>query len=388
MRTKEIIWGALAILGLLGGWYGKTYLAPEATTPEAQQKEAGPPALSSDSFSLRLFHQALAEKESGNVLVAPHIVSDTLLALQEIAGGQTREELSAMQLAAVSPPRGTEPERAILLAADINLQRTGCAVRVMPLPFSENVPMALSLFNGSLASAMLNPNAQLADSKNVTSRTRLLAGCTTTMREAWEIPFNSANSRTADFDSDSGGMPHFQQMRSRGLYRSATAEDESWKAVALPFRKNNTSGEQLFFIGILPAGNARNFATALTPDTLTTIRRNLAEAEPQDSLVELPRTELHILPFDMRDTLRRMGLKALFDSEMADFSSLTPEEIHLGGLLFSASVHLTESEAPPQADASLHSARETFSFSRPYIWLVADLHSPTPPEFIGLQVEM
>lgn len=387
IKKSTIIWPLLAALGLVGGWLGEPYLRSIKKEPDATPEIAASQA-DTDSFSIRLFAQALNEKKQGNVLAAPHIVSDALSVLQQVAAGKTLEELQALQLRAPMPSRATEPTCAVLLAMDFNLPRKGAAQHVMPLPFSEDVPLALSLFNGWIANATQRDNTQLANSSIVSNRTKLLAGCSITLHKEWELPFNVANSRTADFDSASGGMPHFHQMRSRGLYRIASAEDGSWKAVALPFKKDSLTGVPLVYIGILPAGSARDFAEKLTAEKLTTIRRMLANSEPKDILVEIPRLEQQVLPYDMRDTLRRMQLKALFDSQSADFSPLTSEKIHLDGFLFSSCATLIESANTAEADNSLELAGDRISFNRPFIWLVADLETGTPIEFIGLVEEM
>lgn len=386
MDKKKIILSGIVALGLFIGVLGQRYLRPQTQQEEAA---APPPAseFSTDAFSLRFFQHELKEKESGNVLVAPHCITNALLSLQDITAGRTLEELQALQLKESCVLRTTEPLSAALLGVDLNLPRKEGRFPVMPLPFSENVPMALSLFNGCLGAAMGKGNFQLADSKSVTERTKLLAAATTSFAAEWETPFNSANSRTADFDSASGGMPHFRQMRSRGQFRSAKAEDGSWKAVAIPF-KSKAAGEPLVCIGILPAGSARDFVVNLTPEMLTGIRKSLAEASPQDMLVELPRLELQIYPYDMRDSLRRMGLKSLFDTETADFSPLTPEKIHLGAFIHSVSLSLVESKDSAKAEDSLDYAPEYISFTRPYIWLIADLATDTPIDFIGLTEEM
>lgn len=388
MKKQIVLWCILAILGLLGGGLGKMYLKPQAqeeTAPAEQEQKA---ELATDAFSIRFFQHAITEKASGNILVAPRMVSDMLLVLQEHAAGQTLEELRALNLQAASTPRATEPCSAMLLAVDFNLPRNDGNRGVMPLPFSENVPMALSLFNGTLANATGNVNGQLAASQMVSNRTKLLLGGTLHLSKDWEIDINPANARTAGFDNASGSMPTIHQMRTRGLYRTAQAEDGSWKAVALPFRKDRDSGSSLVYIGILPAGPARDFAAQLTPEQITAIRKALADATPQDTLVEQPRQELQILPYDMRDTLRRMGLKALFDPETADFSPITSEKIQLSAALFSASVYLAESKEQPKADAALDYAGKVISFTRPYIWLIADLETSTPIEFFGLVEEL
>lgn len=392
MKNPGPIISLVVLLALAGGWFAGPHII-KAVHPQQPETDGKAPVshitqADTDTFSITLFQQSLREKERGNVMVAPHIISDTLIALSHIAAGKTLEELQALQLRETNALRGTEPACAILLAHDVNLPGTSTNQQVMPLPFSEDVPMALSIFNGSLAWATGNPDAQVANSTLVTKRTKLISGCTTFMRKDWEIPFHPADTRTSEFDCASGGMPHFQQMRSRGMYRSAKAEDGSWKAVAMPFKKESASGESLVFIAIQSSANARDFASQLTAGQLTDIRLALAAAEAQDTLVELPRMQLRIAPCDMRDTLRRLGLKALFDPASADFSPLTSEKIQLGGFLFSATIALVESATRNPANETLDDAKEYFSFTRPYIWLIADLQTGIPVDFIGLTEEM
>lgn len=387
MGKMRVIIVVLTVLGLLGGAVGQRYLN-KAGKEEPVQAAAPRYTLATDSFSLKYFQHSLKEKEKGNVLVAPHVVSEALLSLQDIASGKTLEELHALQLTPTNILRATEPARASLLAVDLNVNRGKEARNVMPLPFSENVPMALSIYNGMLTSVLGEEDGQLADSKMVTTRTKLLAGAAVKLHNEWQIPFNSANSRTADFDNQSGGMPHFRQMRSRGMYRTVAAEDGSWKAVAIPFKAEMQNAPELVCIAILPAGTARDFAASLRPEVLTDIRRKLSEAEPQDTLVEIPRLELQVLPFDLRDSLRRMGLKALFDIETADFSRLSQDKIHLGSFVHACSISMVESSAPSKVDDSLDYAAASISFARPFLWMVTDLETDTPIEFMGLVEEM
>ncbi len=378
----------VATLGLLAGGLVGFFTDKPAEESIVQAVENEKHELKTDAFSLHLFQHTLSE-QSGNILVAPHTLTHILLELQAAAAGKTLEDLEKLQLAKQSVARATEPLAAALLAMDFNLPVNNDAGFIKRLPFSENVPLALSFFNGLLAPATGNPDAQFADSQMVTGRTKLLAGCASLCQKEWEIPFHAADTCTADFDSANGSMPRFQQMRSRALHRSAKAEDGSWQAVVLPFKaESEVKAPQLVFIGILPAGDAREFARTLTPELLTGIRRKLAEAQPEDTLVELPRLEQIIRPYDMRDSLRRMGLKSLFDTETADFSALTPEKIHLGALIQSMNVRLVESDTKAKADDSLNYAAKVISFNRPFIWMIADLETGTPIDYIGLIEEM
>lgn len=383
MSRQGVIIASMVVVGLLTGALGHRYLQPYL--PEKQQPTVAPqPELSTDAFSLRWFQHLLKERPTGNVLATPLCISDALFSLRSMAGGKTLDELNALGVFEGYLPAPPASKSVALVAFDFNLPRRSDRVPALALPFSEDVPLALSMFNGSMGAAVGEMDFQLADSTTVSERTKLLVGTCTRFCADWQIPFNSANSRTADFDSESGGMPHFHQMRNRGLYRCAKAADASWQAIAIPLKGESTA----VYIGILPGASARDFAANLTPEQLTAIRKALAEASPQDTLIELPRLEFRIIPHDLRDSLRRLGLKALFDSETADFSQLTSAGIHLGAFIHSASISLAEAKDKPAADDTLDYAPARISFDKPFIWLIADLESNAPIEIIGLAEEM
>lgn len=389
---QHIILPLTATLGLLAGGvagYLKQSRHQDAPTTENNATLFSEEGIATDAFSIKLFQQALEGRE-GNVLVAPHVISRTLSHLEALAGGKTREALQALQLHPSAPPRAAEPGSISLLAVDINVPRLDSTSGILSLPFSENVPLALSIFNGTIARFMDKNDAQYATSEMVTGRTRLLAGAVSSFQAKWDIGFQLNHSRTADFESASGSLPQFTQMRSRGNYRMAQADDGSWKAVALQMRSDSLmKSSPMVLIAVLPAGSARDFAASLTPETLNQIRKKLATATPDDTLVELPRIELEVRPYDMRATLRRMELKSLFDSDTSDFSALTPEKIHLGAFIHACEIKLRESKGngdSPQHD--LDFAKNYISFSRPFLWIVTDLSSSTPIDFIGLIEEM
>ncbi len=389
---QHIVLPLAAGLGLLaGGVVG--YLKQSRQQDEAPQKNNtalfSEEGIATDAFSIKLLQQALDDRK-GNILIAPHVVSRTLSQLEVISGGKTKEALQALQLQPSGPPRSAEPGSISLLAVDINLPRLDSGSEIIVLPFSENVPLALSIFNGVIARFMGRNDAQYATSEMVTGRTRLLAGAVSSFQAKWNIDFQIRNSRTADFESASGALPQFTQMRSRGNYHTAQADDGSWKAIALQMRNDSLiKSPPMVLIGVLPAGSARDFAAGLTPGTIDEIRKKLAASTPEDTLVEFPRLELEVRPYDMRAILRRLGLKSLFDSEPSDFSALTTEKIHLGAFVHACEIKISESmgnEPPSQQD--LDFAKNYISFNRPFLWFVTDLSSATPIDFIGLIEEM
>lgn len=385
-KSQTFLLPALVVLGLLSGGLTGYFKRTVKETNEPAETLSQQEKLQTDTFSLKFFHQVLQEQK-GNIMVTPHTVSEALQELQGIAAGKTQEDLAALQLTQAKALREPEPFRNVLLTVDINVPRTEGEHAVLPLRYSENLPDALSFFNRVLAQGSPDSNAQFATSDMVNTRTRLLLGAAIYCNLSHHLPFHAEHSRMDDFDSATGAMPRYHQMRSRGLYHTAKAEDGAWQAVAFPLCQQSKT--PLVLICIRPAGSARQFAETLTPELLTQIREALASATPEDTLVELPRLDFQVRPYDMRYTLRRLGLTSLFDSSTADFSRLTPDKIHLNALVHASGITIAENKQKANTPASeLEQAKNRISFSRPFIWIVADLSTNAPLEYIGLVEEM
>ena len=377
-----IIFGACILAGGFSGylWKASKGAPGESATDSSEQA----PSISSDALSIQFFQHAISDK-TGNIIVAPGILHDILKDLQSIAGGKTLDELNALP---ISPDRTPLVESFALLAADINLPRHERNQNILALPFSEDYPMTLSLFNSMLAGFTPHPNLQFATSDNTSDKTKLLGGATAYFIPDWKIPFHKANSQQADFDCASGRMPKFAQMRARGAYRTAKANDSSWQAAAIELQQAGGNSAPLFLVAILPAAPARSFAAGLTPDSLSAIRKALAEAEPADTLVLLPRMGQMVAPQDIRSTMSQFGLGSLFHEREADFSPFSKEPVHLGTLIYSCGLSLAESQSSAPADESLEGAANRMDFSRPFIWFVGELNTNSPMEFMGLVEEM
>ncbi len=386
MKIAQYFWpitfGVCILAGGITGYVWQTNKKAHVEAAPHSSEEARDTC--TDALSLQLFQHALNDK-TGNVIVAPGIVHDLLRDLQTIAGGKTLDAINALP---ISPEPSSHIDGFSLVAADINLHRTTPHQNILTLPFSEDYPLALSLFNSLLAKYTPYPNLQFATSDNTSARTKLLGGATAYFTPRWKIPFDKVNSQQADFDSASGRMPKFHQMRARGAYRTAKADDASWQAVAIELEQPGNNSTPLVFVAILPATPARAFAARLTPESLTAIRTALANAEPADSLVMLPRMGQIVAPQDFRSTLRQLGLDSLFSDTEADFSPFCKEQVHLGAVIYSCGLSLLESQNSTEEDASLEGAETRMEFSRPFIWFVGELNTNSPMEFMGLLEEM
>ena len=355
-----------------------TRLHPEA---ETQGKQEG---VVTDAFSLQLFH-AMLNTGVENPTIAPLPLTDLLLHLREISAGDTRRELEQLQLSGGADPQNTPLPYGCLVAVDRDLPagplRTPLVTR---LPLRESVPQSLSMFNGMLCRASDDSNGQVADSTVLNASTQMLAASAANFSPEWEHPFQPGDTlREADFYNADGGLPHIDLMRCRAPLRSARAEDGSWEAVAAPL-KGVQDGTPMVLLAILPSGDAREFAKALTPARLSEIRAALAAAIPQDTTLEMPAINVNIPTRNITGLMKLMGVNAVFDAGKADFSPITPQKIKVDALLDKERIILTDGGSRTAPDANVDYGEKRISLNKPFIWVVCDLSSPMPPHFIGL----
>lgn len=339
----------------------------------------------SDSFSLQLFHAVLQGGEQ-NPMVAPLPLTDLLLHLQQASAGTTRKELENLRLSTGADLQSVPAHYGCTLAVSDDLPTGTVNPRLITrLPLKSSLPLSLSLFNGMICQAADNPDGQMVDSTSLNADTRLLAAAAIGFTAQWQYPFQPGDTdNKADFYNADGGIPQVEMMHLRAPLRYARAADGSWEAAAL-FFKPQGKGTPLAFIAILPTGNAREFGIALTPAQLSEIRTALVQAEPTDTTLAMPRISRNTPTRDFADLFRRMGAGAMFDPAKADFSPITPAKLKLDALLDKETIHLAETGTRHTPDGTVSQGLQKLTLDKPFIWLVADLTSPMPPHFMGLE---
>ena len=128
----------------------------------------------------------------------------------------------------------------------------------------------------------------------------------------------------------------------------------------------------------------RDFALQLTPDRLSTIRRALAEAAPQEFTVEIPRIDIAIGLRDITPLWRALGLSAPFDIRTADFSPLTTDTLALNAVAENLTCRMHESGQRPADIPAADSCPNIFSLTRPFLWFVGDLTTDAPFVMMGV----
>lgn len=340
---------------------------PVITLPEGDLK--------TDAFSVRLLQTALQTPEYPCDIVCPAAMTETLHALNEMSKGATQEQIDALGLCA---PGQESETSAVMAGMDNILPRPKEALPMLLLPFRSNYPEAVSTFNTLFG-------FPAATSGNTSPETRLFMATRTELACRFRQAFYETDGKNGDFDNTNGGMPSVRLMRRCGTFRVAEAEDGSWKAVAL-LLKGQFGGDKnaTAFVAILPQGKVRDYALQLTPEQLSIIRRALAEAEPKECTVELPKLNFALGVNDAAPLLRALGVTAPFDIRTADFTPLTTETIALNALAESRSSTMTEEESRPADIPHPDSSPDRISLTRPFFWFVGDLTTDTPFVLMGV----
>lgn len=335
---------------------------PTITLPEGE--------LVTDAFSVKLLQTALQTPEYPMNVVCPAAMTEALHALDAMSKGATHGQIEALKLS-----QGEElPTSMVLAAMEETLPRPAEKQPILPLPFRHNYPEAISTFNTLFGCAA-------ADSGNSSPDTRLFMALRTSIDLSFRQRFYQEDGKNGDFDNADGRMPSVFLMRRCGSFRVAEAEDGSWKAVALLLEGG---ADDAALVAVLPQSKVREFALHLTPEQLSTIRRALAEATPQEYTIEIPRLDSTIGLRNIAPLWQTLGLTAPFDIRSADFSLLTTDKLALNAVAENLSCRMQVSGHRPAAISPADRCPQVFSLTRPFLWFVGDLTTEAPFAALGV----
>ena len=384
---KNLILSALALSGLcLGGQ------AQEEVAPQMQYAEA----TASTDFAVDMF-RSLAQRMQGNLIYSPAGIETVLNLLKQGARGNTAAELNSLPLgqqAALSALNPDEAE-ALFIAKSLTLNPAIKADSVYTVPFESNPTEAAQQINDWVSLHTNGRIPAIVSANGLSPLTRLVAANAIYLQEKWLHPFNKISTQpNTMFTKADGSIELVDMMYNRDEY--IYAEGEDWQAVAMFYDTMGRMGEPGCFIGILPKGNAREFARSLTPYKYRTILQALVMSSEHDTIVRLPRFELTTAPFSLVPALRACGLNDLF-TPAADFSGFCNEPLYLSDVLqrcyvktdeegteavaATAVVIICSAAAPPP------SRPREINFNRPFIWVIGNLNVNSTPYFMGITEE-
>lgn len=339
--------------------------------------------IKTNAFGIKLLQLAQEQEPTQSIIVAPEAVQAALHLLALQTKDKTREEIQAV-IGSETSDINYGYDTAILLAADNNLPFTEQGPDFMRLPFKSNFPHALSLFNMTLNQLCGSDNLITADARLMTPDTRLALGIVANIVPNLEQPFQAGNSISSIFANNDGSMPSVYMMRNRAYYRTATAEDGSWEAVAMMLRQpRGETSPPLAFIAILPTGKASDMVEHMTPEQLTSIRKALAEASPTDCCVHLPRMVWNTPMRDYKPILHQLGIRQVLSPTARDWRIIN-KPIGLDTIPLRIRAEWTDDKTNRQADPTIKNAAKTMIFNKPFIWLLGDLTTEAPPRLMGV----
>lgn len=346
--------------------------------------------LKSDAFALQVF-RALASSQQGNVIFSPASLEGLLHLLKQGSKGQTSRELSALPMGQQDVPTTMQVTEAsaLFLNKDVQLKPGIKADAILPAPFSSDPALAADTINHWVHQSTKGMVPSLIKASDISPWTRMVAAQALCLEEKWLRPFMAEASREGvAFHLRDGRTAPVRMMSHKSNYLYAEGKD--WKAVALFYRTDGRTGHPACFIGILPKGDARDFAATLTEQKFSHIRRALAAVKPVEVHVSLPSFESLTDAFSLKEILEALGLRQSF-SKQADFTGFTDTPFFLQDVLQRCYVKVNEqgSRAAAVTAALMPYAipidePKEITFDKPFLWVISDLDSAAPPFFMGL----
>lgn len=339
-----------------------------------------------DGFGIRLFHAAMEQQPGESVLVCPAAVSDALLELRELAELPVAEQIDQLRISAPDITHTAVPDSALLIGTDFGLNYTETAGQsgIMRLPFKANLPLAISLFNGTLGQQTGISDEIIISSELLQRNTRFIVGLCTRFSPSMEFPFLAGNSIVSEFENANGSLPQVSMMRVRANVRYAADPEGEWEAVALLLQPNQApEGVPMAFIGILPKRPAAQMAESLTAEQLSAIRKALAEAAPRDCCVSLPQMNWDATSQDLSPLLQKMALNSLFDITAKNWK-IADQKLGVDAVAGKISIRLTPRQGEIGQQAKPENAAHSITFNKPFIWMISDLTTDAPAYYIGL----
>lgn len=396
MKAKDALIIALSafVLGLSypywKEWLGSSAEAP-CQPPSATFLPLPEEGVPEDAFTCNLLHTALNARPEGNILLAPNSLAAILIQMRPMASDELAERLDALPLPETLQESAANVREAACLFADTSqpLDSRYAGTAVLPAPFSNNLPQALSTINTAIASFTAGAIRQVTDSELTPAWTGLASVNVLSFDTPWHYPVPAKESQTADFYNADGGIQRVRMMSCKGSFRIVSDPEGQWKAAALFFQPPRTNApvkDTCCLIVVLPQnGQARKLATAFTPSQIAALRTALAHAPETDGRIEIPCLSFQARTQDVTPILRLLGIDPLF-TDPTPLPRLTQEKpLPFTRALQSCHIILSESEARPGITPSAPEHTPILlQLNRPFLWFLGSLTSPAPPYAAGL----
>lgn len=322
-----------------------------AQTPPAASPDQAQAVQGSNAFAIDLYSQLSAQP--GNLFFSPESICTDFAMAYAGAHGQTATEMAHV-FHFTLPPDRLHPAMGSLLTA-MNAPHEGYALSVADALWAQQdekfQPAYLSLVQTNYGAAFRPVDFKTAPDSvratinqwvekqtndkiqnllgpgTVTPLTRLVLTNAIYFKAAWANQFNKNATENEDFHLSAGKTIQAPTMHNSGSYYYL--KGPSFQALLLPYEKDEISMLILLPDDVeglpalehsLSAGNLQNWMTSVSYE--------------HEVIVSLPRFKI-TQEFELSSTLEKLGMKAAFDPNAADFSAMTGDR----SLDISAAIH-------------------------------------------------
>lgn len=333
----------------------------DATRATVSQADLTTAAQSANAFGVDIFH-AVADGDSGNIMVSPTSLATVLAMLLPGAGGQTAAEMAktlhsplpAGQFAnALGALNQNTVQRALADKADLQQYDSTWTQKGYQLqqPYLKALAAAFDTgvhetdFAGAPESARQTINKAVQDQTNgliknlfpegtITADTRLALTDALYFKAKWADSFAKGDTSDRSFSLLNGNSADVPTMAQDAEF--AYSEGDGWQYAELPYQQNHLA------MGIvLPAaGSFDGFRKGLTADKLSSMAGSASGTKVD---LQLPKFTFDT-SLQLKDQLAALGMTSLFDPNAADLSGIpaTPEKLSVNTVVQKTHVAVDE----------------------------------------------
>lgn len=223
--------------------------------------------------------------------------------------------------------------------------------------------------------------------KKLEEKTRLALVNALYFHADWQQQFQAGATGEGDFHLDDGTTEKADMMHAT-IHACGYLKDERSEGVVLPYKDSNFA-----FAAIKPSGeeSIRDWYASCTPKQLSEL---LAHRETKAVELALPKFEMRCR-LTLNDSLKKIGLKRVFDEKKADLTLLgksqEEENLYLSMILQEAVISVAE-EGTEAAAATIGAVAAATAlmpdmpvvhFDRSFLYMILDLESGVPV-FMGI----
>ncbi len=353
--------------------------------PEIKVPESG---IKSNELAIKEFHTWI-EQRSGNIAFSPLSTEICLRQLTPLSDATLSTHIEALitNIDSEIAPLSNSPMGMITLFVDqdmplVNNARTQQLFRI---PLKEDRTIALADINNYVSIDTSGIISQALSTAEIPPNTKLLGISALAFAYDWVYPMEEDAEQKLSFFEDSISLP-YKVSTIKTIAKLRYVQDYEYDAVALFYQSEDSREPATCLMIVMPKFlNIRDFNKSLTAESLSAIRKRLAEATPTMIELRMPSFELHPIPISQKEALSKLGCDALF-SQKQSLPYLSQESCSLQNIWQVISYRVI---AKPlgEKSATIEQVRDTYSnkliIDRPFLWVLGDLTTDAPPQLMG-----